>query len=168
MIDGARMGMQATVQGIYNYNPKEMASAAVRGLHWVRNIGAPKLTRSPSVQDFQFSFLRVFIHQVRGLKIIKKGKASTFIALWLSAADGDGDAADEYTNFCLYFLATFYSYTPYFPSPAPSFLPSLSHYTLIVISLDGSQEDFNSTVMMKVELRNQPGQDPKIYQQKTR
>ncbi len=46
--------------------------------------------------------------------------------------DDDGDD-DEYTNMTSAFCS-FYSYTPHFPSPPPSFLPSfLSQYTLIVI-----------------------------------
>ncbi len=48
-----------------------------------------------------------------------------------NAAADDDDDGGEYTNLCLSASCSFYSYLPHFPSPFS--LPSLSHYTLIVI-----------------------------------
>jgi hypothetical protein len=51
----------------------------------------------------------------------------SFSLLLLSYYDSDDDDDnDEYTNLCLSASCPFYSYTPHFPSPSPSFLPYLT------------------------------------------
>ena len=92
---GAKSGWQM----MYNYNPKELVSAAISQVSRMSNLGAPKLARSPSVQDLQCSKLKVIVGGVRGLKV--RGK------------------------------------------------------------------EFKGTCVVKVELRNQPGQNAKNYQHKS-
>merc|ERR1711871_564369 len=92
--------MSTSVESIYNYNPKEFANVAMKTFHKVKSIGAPKLSRSPSVQDLQVESLKVCVAAIRGITI--------------------------------------------------------------------DNRTITNPLMVKVELRNQPGQDdPKLYQQKT-
>ena len=67
-LNAAKSGSRQAVQSVYNYNPKEMANATVRGLHYLRYIGAPKFARSPSIQDLKVDTLRVYLLAIRGLK----------------------------------------------------------------------------------------------------
>lgn len=86
MISTARTGAKQTIQGLYNYNPKEMANATVRGLLHLRNIGAPKFTRSPSMQDLRVDTLTVYLLAIRGLKIAN-GKHQDLKALMRQRSD---------------------------------------------------------------------------------
>jgi len=67
-MSAAKSGGRQAMQSMYNYNPKEMANATVRGLHYLRYLGAPKFTRSPSIQDLKIDTLRVYLLAIRGLK----------------------------------------------------------------------------------------------------
>jgi hypothetical protein len=68
LLSAAKSGAKTTIQSVYNYNPKEMANATIRGMHYLRYIGAPNFTRSPSLQDLRVDTLRVYVLSIRGLK----------------------------------------------------------------------------------------------------
>lgn len=67
LVGAAHYGAKSSWQMMYNYNPKELVSSAMTGIRKVAHMGAPKLARSPSVQDMQCTKLKVVVGGVRGL-----------------------------------------------------------------------------------------------------
>lgn len=67
VIGGAKSVVSTGVESIYNYNPKEFANVAMKTIQRVKSMGAPKLCRSPSVQDLQVENLKVLVGAIRGL-----------------------------------------------------------------------------------------------------
>ena len=69
MIGGAKGGLSSTMEVMYNYNPNTFSQAAMKTLHKVKSIGAPKLPRSPSVQDLHVDVLKVAVLAIRGFVV---------------------------------------------------------------------------------------------------
>jgi len=89
LMAAAKSGAKQTIQSVYNYNPKEMANATIRGIHYLRYIGAPNFTRSPSLQDLRVDTLRVYVLSVRGLKK-SSGEAEDIMTLLRRRAELEG------------------------------------------------------------------------------
>lgn len=139
-MNAAKSGGRQAMQSVYNYNPKEMANATVRGLHYLRYLGAPKFTRSPSIQDLKIDTLRVYLLAIRGLKVAS-GQAEDIMSILhrrrtqrVSQMEPQKFHVDRHTG-----------HTVILDSD-----PEHNHY-------QDPRKDVNCVCTVKMELKNQPG-----------